>query len=293
MLRRLDSTFRMLFFIPPESKSVLNEVVLITGAAHGLGQAMACEFAKLGAIVVIWDINIKGLQETKDKITTTGGKCHSYFCDVRDRDQVRSVGDKVRQDVGDVTILVNSAGKVVGKQLLELKDAEIEDTFAVNLLAPIWTTKEFLPSILANNHGHIVNISSSCGLIGIKQLVDYSASKFGVTGFTQTLNFEIHFSGHDGVHTTLVCPSYTKTGMFKGCKMAYPSILPDLEVQPTVKRIMKAILTNQNEVYIPRMVYVMAALKNMLPVNAMQEIVRFVQADKFMETFEGGHQTST
>ncbi|KAK6960357.1 17 beta-hydroxysteroid dehydrogenase, partial [Biomphalaria glabrata] len=55
-----------------------------------------------------------------------------------DRDQVRSVGDKVRQDVGDVTILVNSAGKVVGKQLLELKDAEIEDTFAVNLLAPIW-----------------------------------------------------------------------------------------------------------------------------------------------------------
>ncbi|KAH9490573.1 hypothetical protein Btru_034156 [Bulinus truncatus] len=148
------------------------------------------------------------------------------------------------------------------------------------------TTKEFLPSILANNHGHIVNVSSSCGLIGLKQLVDYSASKFGVTGFTQTLNYEMHFGHHDGVYTTLVCPSYVKTGMFKGCKMAFPTILPELEVKPTVDRIMQAILTNQNEVYIPRMVYAMAAFKNFVPVGVMHEIIRFFQADKFMETFE-------
>ncbi|CAL1541130.1 unnamed protein product [Lymnaea stagnalis] len=278
------------FFIPPISKCVREEIVLITGAGHGLGQGMSVEFAKHGAVTVLWDINAVGLADTVRKIEAVGGKCYPYVCDVRDRRQVKKVGDKVGTEVGHVTILVNNAGIVNGKKLLELEDEEIEDTFSVNLLAQIWTTKQFLPSMLENNHGHIVNMGSSCGHIGLTHLVDYSASKFGVTGFTQTLNYELHFSGHDGVHTTLVSPSYTKTTMFKGCQMAYPSILPALEVEATVQRIMQAILTNQNEVCIPRMVYFMTALKHMLPVSAMHEIIRFFRADKFMTTFAGGQR---
>ncbi|CAG5125646.1 unnamed protein product [Candidula unifasciata] len=275
------------FFIPETPKCVRGEIVLITGAGSGVGQGIAVEFASLGAVTVLWDINEKRLQETAKLISDVGGQCFTYICDVSDRRQVKQTGDAVKSEVGDVTILVNNAGVVYGKKLLELKDEQIERTFGVNLLAHIWTTKQFLPSMLENNHGHIVNIGSSCGLVGVSHLVDYSASKFGVTGFTQTLNYEIHFSGHDGVFTTLVSPSHIRTDMFSGCEMAYPALLPTLELKPTVDRIMQAILTNEHEVYIPRMVCVMAALKQMLPVSVMYEIMQFFQADRFMESFTG------
>ncbi|BFZ21575.1 hypothetical protein BsWGS_24613 [Bradybaena similaris] len=275
------------FFIPAKAKSVKGEIVLVTGAGSGLGQGIAVEFAKLGSVVVLWDISEKGLQETAKLIRDVDGLCYTYICDVSDRAQVRQTGRAMATLVGAVTILVNNAGVVSGRKLLELRDEQIERTLNVNLLAHMWTTKQFLPSMLENNHGHIVNIGSSCGLVGISHLVDYSASKFGVTGFTQTLNYEIHFSGHDGVFTTLVCPSHIHTDMFSGCKMAFPALLPTLELKPTVRRIMQAILTNQHEVYIPRMVYLVAALKQMLPVSAMYEIIQIFRADKFMASFTG------
>ncbi|RUS91613.1 hypothetical protein EGW08_000586 [Elysia chlorotica] len=273
------------FFIPRRCKCVKGEIVLVTGAASGMGCDMILEFAKLGAITVAWDVNSHGLEDTKQLVEAVGGKCYTFVCDVSDRKQVKQVADQVRRQVGDVSILVNNAGVVFGKKLLELTDEEIERTMGVNLMAQIWTTKEFLPSMLENNHGHVVNMGSSAGLVGLSQLVDYSTSKFGVVGFTQTLNYELHFSGHDGVATTLVCPSFVKTGMFAGCKMEYPLILPDLEQHPTVMRIMQAILTNQTEIYLPRMVYPMVALKHVIPVAAMKEVIRFFRAHKFMEPF--------
>ena len=281
------------FFAGCSKKSVSGEIVLITGSGSGMGQGMALEFAKCGSTVVIWDINHDGMQQTQELIEQAGGKCVTYFCDISDRTQIRQTANKVREEVGQVTMLVNNAGVVTGKKLLELTDEQIEKTFGVNLFGLIWTTKEFLPSMMENNHGHIINMASSCGLIGLSQLTDYSSSKFGVVGFTQTLNYEIHFSGHDGIHTTLVCPSYVKTGMFKGCKMFYPMLIPELTNQGTVERIMAAILTNQEEVYIPRMVYAMSTIKTLLPVSAMLEIIRFCRADKFMESFVGRLKTDS
>jgi len=75
--------------------------------------------------------------------------------------------------------------------------------------------------MMERNHGHIVNIASSTGLLGLKNLTDYSASKFGVVGFTEVLNLEIAFSGSRDVKTTMVCPSFVKTSLFQGCKMRY------------------------------------------------------------------------
>uniref|UniRef100_A0A0B7BAK4 Short-chain dehydrogenase/reductase 3 n=1 Tax=Arion vulgaris TaxID=1028688 RepID=A0A0B7BAK4_9EUPU len=278
------------FFIPPDRKCVKGEIVLITGAGRGIGQSLALEFAKLKAVTVLWDISEKGLKETAKMITDAAGECHTYICDISDRQQIKVMGDRVKTEVGDVTILINNAGIVIGKTLLELRDEQIERTFGVNLLGQIWTTKHFLPSMLENNHGHIVNIGSSCGLVGVPKLVDYCASKFGVTGFTQTLNYEIHFSGHDGVFTTLVSPSHIKTGMFQGCEMMYPALLPSLELNFTVDRIMQAILTNQHELCIPRTLYFMAALKHMLPVSSMHEVIHMFRGETFMESFTGAKE---
>ncbi|KAJ8321293.1 hypothetical protein KUTeg_001151 [Tegillarca granosa] len=91
----------------------------------------------------------------------------------------------------------------------------------VNLLSLFWTVKAFLPDMMKQNHGHIVNIASSAGLAGISKLGDYSSSKFGVIGFTEVLQYEMKFSGYTGVHTTVVCPAMINTGMFQGARMRY------------------------------------------------------------------------
>ncbi|KAK6186776.1 hypothetical protein SNE40_006052 [Patella caerulea] len=275
------------FFVPPARKSVNDEIVLITGSGNGMGRQLSIEFAKLGAIVVLCDYDKNSNEETQRLIKENGGQCYSYICDVSDRGAVYRMGEQIRKDVGHVTILINNAGIVTGKSLLECPDDLIEKTFNVNLLAQFWTVKCFLPDMLKKNHGHIVNMASSTGLIGINKLTDYSASKFGVVGFTEVLNYEIVFSGYDGVHTTLLCPSFTQTEMFKGCQMRFPWVIPPLKTEETVATIMQSILTNQYEVCIPRLVYIFSVLKTMLPVECMLEIIRFFGAHNFMENYAG------
>lgn len=73
--------------------------------------------------------------------------------------------------------------------------------------------------MIKRNHGHVVNIASSTGLVGLRNLSDYSASKFGIVGFSEVLNLEVVFSNADGVFTTVVCPSFVKTKLFNGCSM--------------------------------------------------------------------------
>ncbi|XP_041361132.1 epidermal retinol dehydrogenase 2-like [Gigantopelta aegis] len=274
-------------FVSPVEKKVDEDIVLITGSGKGIGRKLSIEFAKRGSRVVLWDIDRAANDKTASIIRELGGKCYPYVCDVSVRSEVYRVGEIVRRDVGDVSILVNNAGVVAGKPLVDLPDELIEQTFNVNLLAHFWTVKCFLPSMLHHNHGHIVNMASSVGLIGTNKLTDYCASKFGVVGFTEVLNYEIIFSGKDGVHTTLVCPSFTNTGMFEGCEMKYPSLLPPLETEDVVQRIMHAILTNQYQICIPKLIYFCAILKTLLPVDGMVEVIRLVGAENFMNKFVG------
>lgn len=276
------------FFVPPPRKSVFGEIVLITGAGSGIGRQLAREFAKLGAELVLWDINETSNAETARQLREEfHAKCSPYTVDVGDKSQIERTAQRVKTEVGEVNILINNAGVVSGKKFINTPDVLVERTFDVNLLAHFWTVKCFLPSMLKNNHGHIVNIASSTGLVGLNRLTDYSASKFGVVGFTEVLNYEIIFSGYRGVHTTLVCSSYVKTGMFAGCKMRFPWLLPALEVENTTNRIMQGILTNQYIICIPKLIYFLSYLKVILPVDAFLEVVKFFGAATFMDTYVG------
>ncbi|XP_060586691.1 epidermal retinol dehydrogenase 2-like isoform X2 [Ruditapes philippinarum] len=279
------SIFR--FFVPANRKSVQGEIVLVTGSGGAIGSRICTEFSRLGATLVLWDINERANEQTAEKIRTSGGKCFTYTVDVGNHDDVYKTGQKVTDEVGEVTILVNNAAVVIGRKLLDCPDHEIEKTFDVNLLAQFWTVKCFLPAMLRRNHGHIVNIASSTGLVGLKNLSDYSSSKYGIVGFTEVLHYEIIFSGYSGVHTTLVCPSFVNTKLFDGCKYRFPRLLSPLEVNQCVDRIMQAVLTNQIFVCIPRIVYFFTALKTVLPVTAMNALVKYLGAAQFMDTYVG------
>lgn len=131
----------MTLFIPKTfrtTKSIFGEIALITGAGSGIGRLIALRLAKLGAKIVLWDVNTAGLEQTKVLIERDGGEAHTYFCDVTDRSQVYETADKVRQDVGNVSLLVNNAGIVNGKWFLDTSDEKIEKVMEVNVIAHFW-----------------------------------------------------------------------------------------------------------------------------------------------------------
>ncbi|CAH2217801.1 jg7065, partial [Pararge aegeria aegeria] len=188
------------FFVPPEPKSVNGEVVLITGAGHGMGREMAVRFAKLGSTIICVDINVGGNQETVDIIKEGKGKAHSYLCDVTNRDAINEMAEKIRKEVGEVTILVNNAGVMPCKPLLQTGEKEIRVAFEVNCLAHLWMLQAFLPAMMERNHGHIVAMSSMAGVIGLRNLVPYCGTKFAVRGMMEAVHEELredprNFSG--------------------------------------------------------------------------------------------------
>ncbi|KAJ1521233.1 hypothetical protein ONE63_002918 [Megalurothrips usitatus] len=244
------------------AKSVDGQVVLVTGAAGGLGRHLALRFARLGATVVAWDVNQAGVAETVRQVAAAGGRAHSYAVDLADKQAVYRTAALVKREVGPVDILVNNAGVAFGRTLMQLTDQQIQATYDVNILSHYWTTKAFLPEMMRANRGHVVTVSSVTGLMGCYRCVDYSATKFATVGFHESLFTELRVQGYDGVHATLVCPYFIDTGMFAGVK---PRLMPMLEPGRAAGDIVDAVLTNQVSVTLPGAVRYMLPLKSLFP----------------------------
>ncbi|KAJ8336490.1 hypothetical protein SKAU_G00377100 [Synaphobranchus kaupii] len=273
------------FFIRARRKNVTGEVVLITGAGSGIGRLIALEFAGLGVSLVLWDINQEGNKETARLAREKGvATVHSYLCDCSDKAEVYRVADQVKRDIGDVSILINNAGIVTGKKFMDAPDSLIEKTIEVNTMSHFWTCKAFLPAMMANNHGHLICIASSAGLIGVNGLADYCASKFAAVGFAESVALELLATGKDGVKTTIVCPYFVNTGMFDGCG---PNVLPILDPDYVANKIVDAILTNQAYLLLPRSLYFLMALKSILPDKLTVQLGMYFGAFQFMDAFQG------
>lgn len=267
-------------------KDVTGHVVLVTGAGSGIGRLMAKKFAlQYGAVVVAWDINKTGNDETVQDIRSCGGKCTGYVVDVSSKESIYEAAAKVKTEVGKVDILINNAGIVSGRKFMDIPDALIEKTFQVNTLSNFWTVKAFLPDMMKENRGHIVTIASTAGLIGVNKLVDYCASKYAAVGFNESLQNELRAEpGHDNIHTTVICPYYINTGMFDGIRSKVISILPP---EPVVNDIVAGILTNQEQVVIPRFLYLLIVLKMMVPGEVGRKIATALGISGTMLSFKG------
>ncbi|XP_030302052.1 epidermal retinol dehydrogenase 2-like [Calypte anna] len=276
------------FIVPKRKKNVSGEIVLITGAGSGVGRLLSLKFARLGATVVLWDINQEGLKETSRLARENGAaRVHCYICDCSKRQEVYTVADKVKKEVGDVSILVNNAGIVTGKTFLNIPDSLVEKTMEVNTMAHFWIYKAFLPAMVASNHGHLVSIASAAGLVGVSHLSDYCASKFGAVGFAESIFFELRDLGKTGVKTTIVCPFFINTGMFDGCKSKWPTLLPVLEPEYVAEKVITAIRRDQEILMLPRIVYLLVALKSILPVKIGVLFADYFGVLEAMHTFRG------
>ncbi|XP_067935511.1 epidermal retinol dehydrogenase 2-like [Watersipora subatra] len=255
-------------------KDISKDTALVTGAGSGIGRALAISLAKHGCKVVLWDINEEGNEATASEIKRFGGHAHTYTIDMSKREDIYKVADQVLSEVGVIGVLINCAGIVNIKSILQCPDAHIEKCMQVNTMAHFWTTKAFLPAMIERDHGHIVSMASSAGLAGMAGLTDYCASKFAVVGLLEALTMEL-IAEKRSIRTTTVCPMAVDTPMMNQFK----SLVETSEDMPTMKpdyvaqRIVDAIRTNQELLCLPRSCYSLIVLKALLPTRAMQMLL--------------------
>lgn len=263
--------------------------VLITGAAGGIGRLMAHKMAARGAQLILWDVNQAGLDVLAAELRQQGRKVSTYVCNLADRKAIYATAEAVLKDCGSIDILLNNAGIVSGKALIEASDEDILRTFDVNTLALFWTTRAFLPDMVKRNSGHIVTIASAAGLVGTAQLIDYCSSKFAAVGYNEALRTELKRQGLN-IRTTVVCPYYINTGMFEGVKTRFPLLLPILEPEYVADKIVNAIQNNRQRLVMPRFVLT-ACVAWVLPMWLFDSIMSFLGVNKSMDEFTGrsGH----
>ncbi|CAK1555674.1 unnamed protein product [Leptosia nina] len=243
-------------------KSLKGDVVLVTGGGGGVGRQLAVKLARIGAKVVVWDINEDALRNTCSALRDEGYEVASYAVDLADRDAVYKTAERVKKEIGKVDVLINNAGVVFGETLLELNDKAIETTYKVNILSHYWTVKAFLPDMIETEKGHIVTVGSVAGLLGTYRCTDYSATKFATVGFHESLFTELRAHGHSTIHATLVCPSYINTGMFDGVT---PRLVPMLEPDYVAETMIDSIRKNEVNCIMPGSVRYLLPLKCLLP----------------------------
>ncbi len=246
------------------TSSLTGSTVLVTGGARGLGRAIALTAAVRRARVVLWDRDLERATEVRDLVLAAGGRAWAHEVDVTDQSSVDAAAARTVDEVGGVDVLVNNAGVVSGKPLLELSEAEIDRTFAVNTRALYRTTRAFLPGMIERGTGTVVTVSSAASLVGVARQTDYAASKWAATGFTESLRAELRASG-TGVRTLTVTPYYIDTGMFDGVRTRFSALLPILDERVVATKIIRAVETGRTGLALPPLVRVVPLVRALPP----------------------------
>ncbi|NXN16639.1 DHB11 dehydrogenase, partial [Indicator maculatus] len=239
-------------FVPVRKKSISGELVLVTGAGHGVGRATAFEFAKQHSRLVLWDINQHGLEETAAQCRKLGATVQTFVVDCSKREEIYSAAEKVKKEIGDVSILVNNAGVITTADLLSTQDHQIQRMFEVNILAHMWTTRAFLPAMMDTNHGHIVTVASAAGHLVTPLMVAYCLL---------------------GQLLPLLC-SHPASDL----AALLPRLGKILEVEEVVEALMEGVLTNKKMVFVPPQLSFALLSEMLFPERALNVLKKLFEA---------------
>lgn len=184
------------------------KIAVVTGAARGLGRAIALRLARDGAAVSAWDLNETGAEETAAMIRVAGGEATGLRCNSAKADEIACAVEQTHARLGKVTILVNNAALSPFLKFEDITEEIWDNLMAVNLKGPFLCCQAIVPDMRAAGWGRIVNISSSCAQTGAALQTHYGASKGGVIGFTKSLAQEL---ARTGITVNNVPPGFVDT----------------------------------------------------------------------------------
>jgi NAD(P)-dependent dehydrogenase (short-subunit alcohol dehydrogenase family) len=194
---------------------VANKVVAITGAASGIGRALAMHLTRQGAHVALADVNAPGLEETARMLGSSGVKVTTHLVDVRSRDAVYTFAADVEKQHGGADVIVNNAGLTVRAALETVSYEDFELVIGVNMWGVIYGCKAFLPLFRKRGAGHIVNISSINAMVPFRENGPYNISKYAVLGLSETLVQELQ---GEPIHVTCVHPGGIRTNIVRNAR---------------------------------------------------------------------------
>jgi len=263
-------------------KKLTDRTAVVTGAGGGIGRATSLLLAKRGCRLAIADINDEGLAETARLVRELGRPVSTHHVDVSDKARMEKFPGEVVEAHGGVNLLVNNAGVAVNASFSEHSLEDFEWLMGINFWGVVYGCKFFLPHLLSADEGHIVNLSSLFGLLGVPQQSSYCASKFAVRGFTESLRVELSptkvgvTSVHPGGIATNIAASSRVVGDARA-HAAHARVVRGFKkmVSPDVAaaRIVSGIERNKPRILITRETHVADIAKRMLPTDLMNQVM--------------------
>lgn len=190
--------------------SFTNKVVLITGAARGIGEAAAKIFAQKGAAVVIVDLDEAAANKVSQAIVQAGGKCQAIGADITDKAQVAQMVEQIIDEYGRIDVLVNNAGIFIPKDFLDIEEETWDKTFAVNVKGTFLCSQVVAPMMIKQKQGRIINLGSIQAKIPSPRYVHYCAAKAAILHFTRALALIL---GPHKITVNAIAPGPTGTEM--------------------------------------------------------------------------------
>lgn len=230
--------------------SFKGKTVVITGASSGIGAASCIEFAKRGANLALVARRKEKLEELEKTLAEFGISTLVCECDVSDKSQVKKMGSQVMEKFGRIDVLVNNAGFAIYGAVSDLTIEEIESQMQTNYFGMVYCTKIFLPKMLEQKSGHVVNVASVAASFGLPGIASYCASKFAMLGFSEGLKHELKGTG---IGVTVVSPIMVKTSFFDHRSFEHmPKYSPTaLSAKTVAKAIVSAASSSRLEIIVP------------------------------------------
>lgn len=192
-----------------------NKTVVVTGGGGGIGGATCRRFAREGARVAVFDLNLAAAQKVAEDIRQAGGAAEAFDCDITSRSSVDAAVAATQAKLGPVDVLVNNAGWDVFRPFIKTEPAQWDKLIAINLTGALHMHHAVLPGMVARKSGRIVNIASDAARVGSSGEAVYAACKGGLVAFSKTIARE---HARHGITVNVVCPGPTDTALFADYK---------------------------------------------------------------------------
>ncbi|KAF2640213.1 short chain dehydrogenase/reductase family protein-like protein [Massarina eburnea CBS 473.64] len=250
------------------------EIVVVTGGADGIGKIVVQLFAERGIKVAVLDIQ---------PLTYEPPPSVSYFhCNLADPKCIASTATEIKTTLGDPTVLINNAGCVRGKSILESSEFDIHLTFNVNTISHYLLTQQFLPSMIEKNHGMVVTVASLAGYVLAPRMVDYAASKAASVAFHEGLAAELSsLYNAPNVRTVVMCQGYTRTALFDGFGATANTLYPETVAEEIVKAVYRG---KSAHIVVPETAWMVAGVRGW-PVSIQYSVRKGL--DGIMKNFKG------